>query len=128
MLLKFNQDPLAQVPITFVSYFILLNTMIPISLIVSIEVIKSIQGYLISHDELMKANRGGDIISSRTFRSSLNEELGMVDYVFTDKTGTLTRNEMVMKELLIGKKAYLTTNKADEYQLQRVFLSEQIAT
>ena len=105
MLLKFNQDPLAQVPITFVSYFILLNTMIPISLIVSIEVIKSIQGYLISHDELMKANRGGDIISSRTFRSSLNEELGMVDYVFTDKTGTLTRNEMVMKELLIGRRA-----------------------
>lgn len=38
---------------TFAGYFILLNTMIPISLIVSIEVIKSIQGYFINHDELL---------------------------------------------------------------------------
>jgi P-type E1-E2 ATPase len=37
----------------------------------------------------------------------------MLEYVFTDKTGTLTRNEMVMKELIIGKKAYLTTNTSD---------------
>jgi len=50
----------------------------------------------------------------------------MVDYVFTDKTGTLTRNEMVMKELLIGDRAYLSTNQADEYKLQRVFQCAQI--
>jgi phospholipid-translocating ATPase len=43
----------------FAGYFILLNTMIPISLIVSIEVIKSIQGYFIDHDELMSGRRGG---------------------------------------------------------------------
>lgn len=34
---------------------------------------------------------------------------------------------MVMKELLIGGRAYITTNKADDYEHQRIFQSEQIA-
>jgi P-type E1-E2 ATPase len=50
----------------------------------------------------------------------------MLEYIFTDKTGTLTRNEMVMKELTIGKKSYLTTNTSDEYKLQRIFRNELI--
>lgn len=78
VLILVNQPPETQVYITFIAYFILLNTMIPISLIISLEVIKSVQGYLISHDELMTAKRGEDIIASKTFRSALNEELGMV--------------------------------------------------
>lgn len=36
--------------------------------------------------------KDGKYTYSRAFRSSINEELGMVEYVFTDKTGTLTRN------------------------------------
>ena len=43
----------------------------------------------------------GDI-SAKAFRSSINEELGMVEYVFTDKTGTLTKNQMVLTKLVIG--------------------------
>jgi phospholipid-transporting ATPase len=35
--------------------------------------------------------------------SSLNEEIGMIQHVFTDKTGTLTRNQMVFKYASIGK-------------------------
>ena len=37
----------------FFTYFILLNTMIPISLIVTLEIVKVIQGYFISRDEDM---------------------------------------------------------------------------
>jgi magnesium-transporting ATPase (P-type) len=72
ILLAGNQDSALQAGLSFVGYFILLNTMIPISLIVSIDVIKSIQGYLISHDDLMSLKKDDDLIRSRTFRSTLN--------------------------------------------------------
>lgn len=38
--------------------------------------------------------------------TSINEELGMVDYIFTDKTGTLTRNIMEFKAFLVGNELY----------------------
>jgi len=38
--------------------------------------------------------------------TSINEELGMIDYIFTDKTGTLTRNIMEFKAFLVGNELY----------------------
>ena len=56
------------------SYFILLNTMIPITLLVSIEIVKFVQGVFIGFDVFLKHND----INAKAFRSSINEELGMV--------------------------------------------------
>lgn len=58
VLLAGNTPSNVEAGLSFVGYFILLNTMIPISLIVSIEVIKSFQGYFIGHDQLMAQQRG----------------------------------------------------------------------
>ena len=33
--------------------------------------------------------------------SNLNEDLGKVEYVFSDKTGTLTSNEMQLREVAV---------------------------
>ena len=88
----------------FLSYFILTNTMIPISLTVSIELVKFAQAYFIELDDDMYNPDNGE--STQVFSSSMNEELGLVEYIFTDKTGTLTSNNMVFRNFVIGDEVY----------------------
>lgn len=89
---------------TFFRYFLLLNTLIPISLIVTIEIVKLVQAYFISKDALMyslQRDRPAKVSSA-----SLNEELGQINYIFSDKTGTLTRNIMQFKMAYVGHELY----------------------
>lgn len=74
MIIDYHITPLvAEILLSFSNYFILLNTMIPISLIVSIELVKSIQGYFISNDKLMFAVcSDGQIRTPKAFHCSLN--------------------------------------------------------
>jgi P-type E1-E2 ATPase len=88
----------------FLSYLVLLNTMIPISLIVSIEIVKVSQSYFINKDTLMYSQYRKKKADVKT--ASLNEELGQIEYIFTDKTGTLTMNLMEFKIAIIGQKMY----------------------
>jgi magnesium-transporting ATPase (P-type) len=69
---------------TFLSFFILFNNLIPISLYVTMEVIKVIQAYYLNNDLAMYDSERDIPAEART--SSLNEDLGQVQYVFTDKT------------------------------------------
>ncbi|KAA0196055.1 phospholipid-transporting ATPase IB [Fasciolopsis buskii] len=84
----------------FITCLILYNTVIPISLPVMLEVVRFIQALYINWDIEMYDPDTDTPAMART--SNLNEELGQVRYLFSDKTGTLTRNVMEFKRCSIG--------------------------
>ncbi|KAL4496106.1 hypothetical protein ABPG72_015528 [Tetrahymena utriculariae] len=92
--------------LTFLTYIVLNNTMIPISLIVSLEIVKLVQGYLIASDEELVQKEDGKTKLPKVYTTSINEELGQVQYIFSDKTGTLTCNKMELKLCCIGNQLY----------------------
>jgi phospholipid-transporting ATPase len=84
--------------IRFGNWFLIVNNIVPISLLVTLEMVKVMQGLFISGDPRMR--QVSTDISASVQSSSLNEELGQIDYVFSDKTGTLTQNLMEFKKTL----------------------------
>ena len=90
--------------LTFVTFLILINNLIPISLYVSIEVVKLLQANFIEADCTMYDSEFDQAAVSNT--SNLCEELGQVQCVLADKTGTLTRNVMTFKKCTINGDSY----------------------
>ncbi|KAK2604279.1 hypothetical protein N8I77_007223 [Diaporthe amygdali] len=83
-----------------VTYWVLFSALVPISLFVTVEMVKYWHGILINDDLDMYYDKNDTPANCRT--SSLVEELGMVEYVFSDKTGTLTCNMMEFKQCSIA--------------------------
>ncbi|KAJ3205484.1 hypothetical protein HK099_000819, partial [Clydaea vesicula] len=89
------------------SYFAVYTYVIPISLFVSIEVSKLCQGLFMHWDKKMTFHRplpDGTTLKQcmRPNNTNINEDLGMVEYIFSDKTGTLTQNQMVLSKFFIN--------------------------
>lgn len=83
-----------------VTYWVLFSALVPISLFVTIEMVKYWHGILINDDLDMYYDVNDTPANCRT--SSLVEELGMVEFVFSDKTGTLTCNMMEYRQCSIA--------------------------
>uniref|UniRef100_A0A3P8YVM2 Phospholipid-transporting ATPase n=1 Tax=Esox lucius TaxID=8010 RepID=A0A3P8YVM2_ESOLU len=89
----------------FLAFMVLFNYIIPVSMYVTVEMQKFLGSYFIAWDTDMYDEDLGQGAQVNT--SDLNEELGQVEYVFTDKTGTLTENCMEFIECCVDGHIYI---------------------
>ncbi|XP_064615667.1 phospholipid-transporting ATPase IF-like [Liolophura sinensis] len=89
----------------FFAFLVLFNYVIPISLYVTIELQKFVGSLFFKWDIKMYDDATGHAAKANT--SDLNEELGQVEYLFTDKTGTLTENDMQFRQCSIKGVRYI---------------------
>uniref|UniRef100_A0AAJ7UDE7 Phospholipid-transporting ATPase n=1 Tax=Petromyzon marinus TaxID=7757 RepID=A0AAJ7UDE7_PETMA len=88
--------------VDFLDFLILFNYVIPVSLYVTVEMQKFLGSRFIGWDPRLAHGAQEALVNT----SDVNEELGQVEYVLTDKTGTLTENVMNLKKLSLGGVKY----------------------
>ncbi|CAG8577077.1 4220_t:CDS:2, partial [Dentiscutata heterogama] len=90
--------------LTFLSGLIIFQNIIPISLYISIEFVKGFQAFFIYNDLDMWDEDAEIPCVPKSW--NLSDDLGQIEYIFSDKTGTLTRNIMEFRQCSIGGKIY----------------------
>ncbi|KAF8875785.1 phospholipid-transporting ATPase 1 [Infundibulicybe gibba] len=105
---EINSDPtgskVVNAIITFASCLIAFQNIVPISLYISIEIVKTIQAYFISQDIEMYYQPYDTPCVPKTW--NISDDLGQIEYVFSDKTGTLTQNVMEFQKCSINGVSY----------------------
>jgi phospholipid-translocating ATPase len=85
-------------------FIIMFSTMIPLSLYISMEIIKLAQMFLLNDIDMYDETTNTPM-EART--STINEELGQITHIFTDKTGTLTDNVMKFRKMSVAGTVWL---------------------
>ncbi|KAH9102639.1 hypothetical protein LEN26_012732 [Aphanomyces euteiches] len=90
--------------IAFGYYWVLISSFVPITLYVSIAIVKSYQTYFMNRD--LGMYYAATDTPAWVRNADLNDELGQITHIFSDKTGTLTANEMNFRKMSIHGRTY----------------------
>jgi phospholipid-translocating ATPase len=100
----FYGNPISEGLVSFFNCLIVFQNIIPIALYISLEITKSIQSFFIHLDLEMFDKESGQSVIPKSW--NLCDDLGQIEYIFSDKTGTLTSNMMDFKKASIGGVKY----------------------
>lgn len=90
--------------ITFWAAIILFQNLVPISLYISLEIVRSVQAFFIYSDTYMYYEKLDYPCTPKSW--NISDDLGQIEYIFSDKTGTLTQNVMEYKKCTINGQPY----------------------
>ena len=94
----------------WIQLLILFNNFIPISLYVVSEMISLFHAFVFNFDESMKSAETKIMPICRS--TQLTQELGLIEFIFSDKTGTLTKNKMTFTACVAGDSVYYVNGTA----------------
>ncbi|CAG9333982.1 unnamed protein product [Blepharisma stoltei] len=114
----FSGDSYKLSPIVCITFLILYNSLVPISLYVTLDVVKIIQSKIIQWDISMYYDELDQPTIVKT--GDLNEDLGQIEYIFADKTGTLTENIMEFKRCSIKGTSYGFNEEQDTFKKSQI--------
>lgn len=114
--------------ITFWSCVILFQNLVPISLYISLEIIRTLQAFFIYSDTFMYYEKIDYPCTPKSW--NISDDVGQIEYIFSDKTGTLTQNVMEFKKCSINGVPYgeaYTEAQAGMQRRQGIDIEEESA-
>ncbi|XP_068668608.1 phospholipid-transporting ATPase 1-like [Aristolochia californica] len=106
---------------SFLSSIIVFQIMIPISLYITMELVRLGQSYFMIEDTEMYDSSSDSRFQCRSL--NINEDLGQIRYIFSDKTGTLTENKMEFRSASVYGKNYRGLPQSGDHPLQEIQMS-----
>ncbi|QKX57021.1 uncharacterized protein TRUGW13939_04129 [Talaromyces rugulosus] len=101
---SYGGTPAAEGAVAFFAGLILFQNLVPIALYISLEIVRTFQALFIYFDRFMVYERLDMACVPKTW--NISDDVGQIEYIFSDKTGTLTQNVMEFKKCTINGTSY----------------------